>query len=81
MVFAEVALASRAGLAEGFSSGFLVAGLGLLTRLGSGEAEPAPPNFFTESATLVTVRLGRREGGGRMEGGKREGEWREGRGQ
>ena len=55
---AGVALASRAGLAEGLRSGFLVEGLGLLTRLGSGDwGALAPPNFFTESATVVTVRL------------------------
>lgn len=55
---AGVALASRAGLAEGLRSGFLVEGLGLLTRLGSGDSGgPAPPNFFTESATELIGRL------------------------
>ena len=58
VLLAGVALASRAGLAEGLRSGFLVEGLGLLTRLGSGDCgAPAPLNFFTPSATLVTGRL------------------------
>ena len=92
MALAGVALASRAGLAEALISGFLEAGLGLATRVGSGEAAPAPPNFFTESATLVTVRLRNRrsesegkvrEGRGSVGGGKREGgdgKGRQGRG-
>ena len=49
-MLAAVALASTA---KALISGFLVAGLGL-TRLESGAS---PPNFLTESATLVTVRL------------------------
>jgi hypothetical protein len=60
---AGVALDSSAGLAEGLSSGFLEEGFGLVTRLGSGEGGPAPPNFFTESATLVTVRLREKDRG------------------
>lgn len=60
VVLAVVAFASRAGLAEGLMSGFLVEGFGLLIRLGSGLGGPAPLNFFTESATLVTVRLKQR---------------------